>query len=139
MSTFLQSDSDQGQLAPLFSRETKLELEKKGNGTIKEEDLILPNKKLASLATLYSSLVSHRDPYRRVALTCFVRRSGLPVRSHRFGQAQAPPIRRAEMAQGQRCGTACIQSRVRTPPGQPSAATGMSQRTPLGPKALPFR
>lgn len=53
-----QSDAYQAQTSALLSLETKLELEKKGNGTIKEEDLILPNKKLASLATLYSSLVS---------------------------------------------------------------------------------
>lgn len=39
-------------------RETKIELESKGNAPITSDDLILPSKKLLALGTLYTSLVS---------------------------------------------------------------------------------
>ncbi|KAK4705054.1 exocyst complex component 4, partial [Phenoliferia sp. Uapishka_3] len=39
-----------------LKRETKIELEKKGNGEISSDDLISPSKKLLALGTLYSSL-----------------------------------------------------------------------------------
>lgn len=40
-----------------LKRETKMELERKGNGEITTDDLISPSKKLFALGTLYSSLV----------------------------------------------------------------------------------
>lgn len=41
-----------------LKRETKIELERKGNSQIPADDLLAPSKKLLALGTLYSSLVS---------------------------------------------------------------------------------
>lgn len=41
-----------------LKRETKIELEEKGHGPIKNESLIHPSKRILALGTLYSSLVS---------------------------------------------------------------------------------
>lgn len=41
----------------VLAKETKIELDRKRNGFVKEDDLISPSKKLSALATLYSSLV----------------------------------------------------------------------------------
>lgn len=48
---------DADQLRQVLAKETKIELERKRNGFVKEDDLISPSKKLSALATLYSSLV----------------------------------------------------------------------------------
>lgn len=53
---------DQAQLREALQQETKIELEKKGNGTIAADDLISPSKKLVALGTLYSSLVIVSPP-----------------------------------------------------------------------------
>lgn len=41
----------------VLKRETKIELERKGNSQISAADLLGPSKKLLALGTLYSSLV----------------------------------------------------------------------------------
>ncbi|GAA5991883.1 hypothetical protein JCM10908_002254 [Rhodotorula pacifica] len=50
-------DSDQTNVPALLARETKIELERKGNRAVQEADLIQPSKKLGALATLHSSLI----------------------------------------------------------------------------------
>ncbi|KAJ8294731.1 putative exocyst complex component sec8 [Rhodotorula toruloides] len=47
---------DVGQMRQVLAKETKIELDRKRNGFVKEDDLISPSKKLSALATLYSSL-----------------------------------------------------------------------------------
>ena len=51
-------ETDPKSVPALLSRETKIELERKGNRAVQEADLIQPTKKLGGLATLHSSLVS---------------------------------------------------------------------------------
>ncbi|BGP15461.1 exocyst subunit [Rhodosporidiobolus nylandii] len=48
--------TDPVKLRELLERETKMEFERKRNGTVSSEDLISPSKKMWALGTLYSSL-----------------------------------------------------------------------------------
>ncbi|GJN89483.1 hypothetical protein Rhopal_002469-T1 [Rhodotorula paludigena] len=48
--------NDPLKLRELLQRETRIELERKRNSTVKDDDLISPSKKIWALATLYSSL-----------------------------------------------------------------------------------
>ncbi|GAA5870920.1 hypothetical protein JCM3774_003481 [Rhodotorula dairenensis] len=50
-------DSDEAAVPSLLARETKIELERKGNRAVQEAELIQPTKKLGALATLHSSLI----------------------------------------------------------------------------------
>lgn len=50
---------DSARLVQAVTRETKIELETKGNAPIKKEDLISHPKRLVALATLHTSLVRH--------------------------------------------------------------------------------
>jgi exocyst complex component 4 len=48
---------ERAQIEQALKRETKIELDKKGNGELSADDLLSPSKKLIALGTLYSSLV----------------------------------------------------------------------------------
>ncbi|KWU43286.1 hypothetical protein RHOSPDRAFT_26426 [Rhodotorula sp. JG-1b] len=50
-------ETDPNSVPTLLTRETKIELERKGNRAVQEVDLIQPAKKLGGLATLHSSLI----------------------------------------------------------------------------------
>lgn len=50
-------ETDPNSVPALLARETKIELERKGNRAVQEVDLIQPTKKLGGLATLHSSLI----------------------------------------------------------------------------------
>lgn len=54
--------SEHARMAQALRRETKIELETKGNAPIRTDDLINSPKKILALATLYSSLV-RLSPY----------------------------------------------------------------------------
>lgn len=56
-----EQSNDAVKLREVLEKETKLELSRKRKKSVREEDLLSPGKKVAALATLYSSLV--RPPF----------------------------------------------------------------------------
>ncbi|KAL8293460.1 hypothetical protein RQP46_000161 [Phenoliferia psychrophenolica] len=85
-------DNDPMQMREALKRETKIELEKKGNGEIMADDLISPSKKLFALGTLYSSLDWFIVHVSSLKTTADTGPTGMGINSFSFDEAASPTL-----------------------------------------------